>query len=67
MYVTSGHDTEIRLTERMAAMWQEGIAKLEQAVQANEGIKEALRSTGDLLAGFNETFSRRAEVIQNAS
>lgn len=45
----------------------EAIGKLEQAVQANEGIKEALRSTGDLLAGFNETFSRRAEVIQNAS
>ena len=40
---------------------------LEQAVQANEGIKEALRSTGDLLAGMNETFNRRAEVIQNAS
>lgn len=45
----------------------EAIGKLEQAVQANEGIKEALRSTGDLLAGLNETFNRRAEVIQNAS
>lgn len=45
----------------------EAIGKLEQAVQANEGIKEALRSTGDLLAGMNETFNRRAEVIQNAS
>lgn len=45
----------------------EAIGKLQQAVETNEGIKEALRSTGDLLAGLNETFNRRAEVIQNAS
>jgi len=45
----------------------EAIGKLEQAVKANEGIKEAMRSIGDLLAGLNETFNRRAEVIQNAS
>ena len=45
----------------------EAIGKLEQAVQANEGVKEALGSVGDLVAGLNETFGRRAEVIQNAS
>ncbi len=42
------------------------IGQLEQAVQGNEGIKEALRNIGDLVAGLNETFNRRAEVIQNA-
>ena len=44
----------------------EAIGKLEQAVQANEGVKDALRGIGDLVAGLNETFNRRAEVIQNA-
>ncbi len=42
------------------------IEQLEQAVQGNEGVKEALRNIGDLVAGLNETFNRRAEVIQNA-
>lgn len=44
----------------------EAIGKLEQAVTANEGIKDALRAVGDLVTGMNETFNRRAEVIQNA-
>ena len=44
----------------------EAIGQLEQAVQGNEGVKEALRNIGDLVAGLNETFNRRAEVIQNA-
>ena len=45
----------------------EAIGGLEQAVQANEGIKEALKAVGDLLTGLNETFSRRADVIKNAT
>jgi hypothetical protein len=45
----------------------EAIGGLEQAVQANEGIKEALKAVGDLLTGLNETFGRRADVIQNAT
>jgi hypothetical protein len=44
----------------------EAIGKLEQAVAANEGIKEALRAVGDLVSGMNDTFGRRAEAIQNA-
>jgi hypothetical protein len=43
----------------------EAIGKLEQSVQANEGIKEALRNVADLLSALNETFTRRSEVIQN--
>jgi len=41
-------DTEIRLTERMAAMWQEGIAKLEQAIALAPERKrlEAMRMLG---------------------
>ncbi len=54
------------LYEQLAPL-DEAIGKLEQAVQANEGVKEALRSIGDLVAGLNETFNRRAEVIQNVS
>ena len=42
----------------------EAIGTLESAVQANEGIKEALAAVGDLLTSLNETFGRRAEVIQ---
>lgn len=45
----------------------EALANLEQAVQANDGIKAALQSLGDLLNGLNDTFSRRADVIQNIS
>lgn len=44
----------------------EAVAGLEAAVKANDRIKEALGAVGDLLAGLNETFGRRAEVIQNA-
>lgn len=44
----------------------EAIGKLEQAVSANEGIKEALAAVGSLVSGMNETFTRRAEVVQNA-
>lgn len=54
------------LYEQLAPL-DEAVGKLEGAVQANEGIKEALRNIGDLVAGLNETFNRRAEVIQNAS
>jgi hypothetical protein len=45
----------------------EVIGGLEQAVQANEGIKAALTAVGDLVTGLNETFNRRTEVIQNAA
>lgn len=44
----------------------EAIGKLEQAVAANDGIKDALRAVGDVVSGMNDTFNRRAEVIQNA-
>jgi hypothetical protein len=44
----------------------EAVSALEQAVRANEKIGEAIRAAGDLLAGLNETFSRREEVIRNA-
>ena len=44
----------------------EAIGKLEQAVSANDGIKDALRAVGDLVSAMNETFNRRAEVIQGA-
>jgi len=45
----------------------EAIGDLEKAVQVNDGIKEALQFLGDLLNGLNDTFSRRADVIQNIS
>lgn len=45
----------------------EAIGALEDAVKANEGLKEALAAVGDLLAGLNETFTRRSDVIQNAA
>jgi hypothetical protein len=43
----------------------EAIGKLEEAVGANAGIKEALKAVGDLVTGLNETFNRRADVIKN--
>lgn len=52
------------LFEEVARL-DEAIGSLEKAVQANEGIKDALVAVGDLLAGLNETFNRRSEVIQN--
>ncbi len=44
----------------------EAIGKLEQAVGANQGIKEALAAVGTVVSGMNDTFNRRAEVIQHA-
>ncbi len=44
----------------------EAVAGLEAAVKANEGIKEALGSVGELVSALNETFRGRAEVVQNA-
>jgi hypothetical protein len=43
----------------------EAIGKLQEAAQANAGIKEALKEVGDLVSGLNETFNRRSEVIKN--
>lgn len=45
----------------------EAIGGLEKAVQANDGIKEALTAVGDVVNGLNETFNRRSEVVQNAT
>lgn len=45
----------------------EAIGKLEQAVSANDGIKDALKAVGDLVTGLNDTFSRRADVIKNVA
>lgn len=45
----------------------EAIGGLEKAVQANDGIKEALAAVGDVVNGLNETFNRRSEVVQNAT
>jgi hypothetical protein len=45
----------------------EAIDGLEQAVQANGSVKEALKTVGDVLTGLNETFGRRADVIKNAT
>lgn len=44
----------------------EAIGKLEQAVPNNDGIKDALRGVSDAVSALNETFNRRAEVIQSA-
>ncbi len=44
----------------------DAVAGLEAAVKANEGIKEALDTVGELLSALNETFRSRAEVVQNA-
>jgi hypothetical protein len=43
----------------------EAIGRLEEAVQANSGVKEALKDVGDLVTALNETFNRRSEVIKN--
>jgi hypothetical protein len=45
----------------------EAAGALEQAIAANDGIKEALQKLGDLLSGLNETWGRRADVIQNVA
>jgi hypothetical protein len=45
----------------------EAIGKLEQAVSANDGIKDALKVVDAQVSAMNDTFNRRAEVIQNAS
>ncbi len=44
----------------------EGIAALAKAVEANEGLKEAIKAVADLLAAMNETFGRRIEAIRGA-
>ena len=44
----------------------EAIGKLEQAIAANDGIKDAVKAVGDIVSGMNQTFNRRAEVIQGA-
>lgn len=49
------------------ARLDEAIDTLSAAIQANEGIKNALQEVGDLLSALNETFGRRSEVIQNAT
>lgn len=49
------------------ARLDEAIAGLEAAVQANDGIKDALLEVGDLLNALNETFGRRTDIIQNAT
>jgi hypothetical protein len=43
----------------------EALAKLEEAVAGNTGIKEALKAVGELVTGLNETFNRRSDVIKN--
>lgn len=49
------------------ARLDEAIEGLAAAIQANEGIKDALQEVGNLLTALNETFSRRSEVIQGAA
>jgi hypothetical protein len=44
----------------------EGIAGLQKTIEANEGIKDAVKTLGDLLAAMNETFGRRVEAIREA-
>jgi hypothetical protein len=46
---------------------EEAIGKLEQAVSANNGIKDALKVVDAQVSAMNDTFNRRAEVIQGAS
>ena len=55
-----------RLLDEVARL-DEAVAKLEAAVQSSDGIKDALKEIGDLLVSLNETFSRRTDVIQNAT
>ena len=47
--------------------FDEAISKLEQAVSANDGLKDALRAVNATVSDMNETFNRRADVIQNAN
>ena len=54
------------LYDQLGAL-DEAIGGLEKAVQASDGIKEALAALGALVSGLNETFNRRADVIQNAT
>jgi len=44
----------------------EAIGNLETAVGSNEGVKEAIKATGDVLTEFNEKFSQRQDVIRGA-
>jgi hypothetical protein len=44
----------------------ETIAGLQKAVEANEGLQEAIKTVADLLAAMNETFGRRLEAIRGA-
>ncbi len=41
----------------------ERVAALQQAITANEGIKEAIQAISDLLGRVNETFGRRSDVM----
>ncbi len=52
---------------KLVSPLDEAIGKLEQAIPSNEGINEALAAVSDAVSALNETFNRRAEVIQNAS
>jgi len=42
----------------------EAVGNLESAVGSNEGVKEAIRATGDVLNELNEKFSQRQDVIR---
>ena len=42
----------------------EAISTLEEAVAANENVKQAIAGVGDLLSALNETFGRREEAIR---
>ena len=53
------------LFEQVGAL-DEAIAGLDKAVQANDGLKEALAAVGAAVNALNDTFGRRADVIQNA-
>jgi len=44
----------------------EAVATLQKAVQANEGIKEAVRAVSDVLASLSDTFGQRMEAIKEA-
>lgn len=44
----------------------DAVAALEKAIQANDGIKEALQVIGDLVAQTNDTFGKRMQAIQGA-
>ncbi|MGV8084601.1 MAG: hypothetical protein AB2L09_13375 [Coriobacteriia bacterium] len=43
------------------------VGKVAEAIEANEGIKEAIKAVGELLANMNETFGRRMESIKQES